>query len=69
MIPAEQVTAFEQEMDQAGVDYFVVSYPGVKHSFTNPTAGDYGIEALVYDPQADRQSWQMLLWLLEDTFK
>ena len=47
----------------------MIEFGGVKHSFTNPTAGDYGIDALVYDAEADRQSWQMLLWLLEDTFK
>lgn len=47
----------------------MIEFGGVKHSFTNPSAGDYGIEALAYDEQADKQSWQMLIWLLQDTFR
>jgi dienelactone hydrolase len=60
MIPAEQGAGFEEEMERAGVDYFLVSYPGVKHSFTNPEADDFARRfdmPLGYDPQADQDSW------------
>jgi dienelactone hydrolase len=68
-VPVERVAAFRDALGKSSADWTMIEFGGVKHSFTNPTAGDYGIDALVYDPGADRQSWQMLLWLLEDTFK
>src|SRR5690606_35841449 len=42
MVPAEQVDAFEQEMQAANVDYELIRYPGAKHSFTNPKADEFG---------------------------
>ena len=68
-VPAEKVDAFRQALEAAAADWTMIEFGGVKHSFTNPSAGDYGIEALAYDQQADRQSWQMLLWVLQDTFR
>lgn len=60
MIPPEQVAAFKQEMERAGVDYKVVTFPGVKHSFTNPAADEHGRRfglPLAYDAAADKASW------------
>ena len=55
--------------DLAGYSFVAqVNYPGAVHSFTNPDAGAHNMEALAYDEQADRQSWQMLLWMLADSF-
>ena len=68
-VPAERVGAFRAALAKSAADWTMMEFGGVKHSFTNPGAGDYGIDALVYDPPADRQSWQMLLWLLDETFK
>jgi len=68
-VPVERVGSFRDALAKSDADWTMMEFGGVKHSFTNPGAGDYGIDALVYDPQADRQSWQMLLWLLDDTFK
>jgi len=68
-VPAQKVDAFRQALEAAGADWTMIEFGGVKHSFTNPSAGDYGIEALAYDEQADKQSWQMLIWLLQDTFR
>ena len=68
MIPAEQVAAFSDEMKAAGARLEVVSYPGAKHSFTNPDADKVGMEALAYDAEADRQSWAAMLRLLGEVF-
>jgi len=68
-VPAERVGSFRDTLAKSTADWTMMEFGGVKHSFTNPAAGDYGIDALVYDSQADQQSWQMLLWLLGDTFK
>lgn len=59
-VPPEQVQAFEQEMDAAGVTYELHNYPGVKHSFTNPGADAVGERfdmPLKYDAHADSDSW------------
>src|SRR5574340_610946 len=42
MIPADTVAAFRKEMQGAGADFKVITYPGVKHSFTNPDADELG---------------------------
>lgn len=38
LVPAEQVAGFVSEMHNANADLMLRSYPGVKHSFTNPAA-------------------------------
>ncbi len=69
--PAEVVAAFEQEMQAAGADYELVSYPGVKHSFTNPDADKlaerFGMP-LAYDKHADEASWQQTRTFLAEIF-
>jgi dienelactone hydrolase len=40
MVPKEQLRAFEEEMRAAGAKAEVIVYPGAKHAFTNPDAGD-----------------------------
>jgi dienelactone hydrolase len=72
MIPPEQVAAFKREMEQAGVDYKVVVFPGVKHSFTNPVADENGRKfnlPLAYDAAADTVSWEETKRFLADIFK
>ena len=72
MVPPAQVEAFRQEMDRAGVQYLLVSYPGVKHSFTNPDADDFARRfdlPLAYDAQADRDSWAQTEVFLRELFR
>ena len=72
MIPAEQVAAFKREMEKAGANYKVVTFPGAKHSFTNPAADEYGREfklPLAYDAAADKASWDETQSFLADIFK
>lgn len=72
MIPAAQVEVFKQEMEAAGVDYKVVSYPGAMHSFTNPDADELGKKfnmPIAYNAAADRDSWERLQSFLRTIFK
>lgn len=65
-VPAERVQAFQQALDAAGADWRMVTYGGVRHGFTNPDAGAYGIDKLAYDPEADQDSWaEMKAFLTE----
>jgi len=60
-VPAVSVAAFKKEMDAAGANYRVISYPGAKHSFTNPDADAFGKKfniPLAYNSAADKASWQ-----------
>jgi len=68
MIPPEQVEAFRSEMTAAGARFEVVSYPGAKHSYTNPQADKAGMDGLAYDAEADRKSWAAMLGLFQQVF-
>jgi dienelactone hydrolase len=68
MIPPAEVDAFKQEMTAAGATFEVVSYPGAKHSFTNPDADKVGMEALGYNAEADQKSWAALLAMLKQVY-
>jgi len=71
-VTAEQIAAFKQEMQHAGADLEFVNYPGVKHSFTNPGASDYGKRfdmPLVYNAEADEDSWRRMQQFLKQVFK
>jgi dienelactone hydrolase len=68
MVPPRQVEAFKEEMRAAGARFEVVSYPGAKHSFTNPDADKAGMEGLGYNAEADQQSWAALLAMLKQVF-
>ena len=68
MVPAEQVTALVKEMTDAGVDFQLLSFPGVQHGFTNPRADQMGKRfelPLAYDRRADQISWQALMDFIE----
>lgn len=67
-VPAEQVTAFETEMRDAGVDWQMVKYGGAVHSFTNPAAGDDRSRGAAYNAAADRRSWEALRQFLAEIF-
>ena len=71
MVTPEQIQAFHKEMKAAGVDYKFVSYPGAKHSFTNPGADIYAERfniPLGYNAEADKGSWQDMQDFLQESF-
>jgi dienelactone hydrolase len=67
-VPEEQVRAFEEEMRAAGAKAEVIVYPNAKHGFTNPDAGTFGSDALAYDADADRRSWEAAVKFLREVF-
>ena len=67
-VPPEQIEGFKREMQAAGARFEVIVYPGAKHGFTNPNAGQYGMPQLAYDAQADRESWAAMLKLFKEVF-
>ncbi|MGA7882577.1 MAG: dienelactone hydrolase family protein, partial [Terrimicrobiaceae bacterium] len=70
-IPPEKVAAFKKEMEEAGADLKFISYPGAKHSFSNPAADEAGKKFsldIAYDAKADTESWKELQTLLQAVF-
>lgn len=67
MVPRTQVMAFWEEMDAAGANWHFHAYGGVKHGFTDPDSDTRGMAAIAYDASADRQSWDALLAMLDET--
>ena len=56
MIPPEEVAKFRKEMTDAGARFEVISYPGAKHSFTNPTQTRLEWRVLPYNAAVDKES-------------
>jgi dienelactone hydrolase len=61
-ITPEQIESFKKEMENAGVDYKFISYPGAVHAFTNPDADlnakKFNLSNIGYNEAADKQSWE-----------
>ena len=68
IIPPEQRAAFEKEMHDGGVDYRVILYGGVEHSFTNPDASAFGRPGIKYDERTDKRSWRAMLDAFNEAF-
>lgn len=71
-ISPEEIQAFKQEMETAGVDYRFISYPGAVHSFTNPDADKIAAEfglPIAYNKAADEQSWKDMQAFFQKVFK
>ena len=67
-IPAERIDAFKAAMSEAGVDFTFNGYDGARHGFTNPGAGNFGIDNLKYDEAADTASWRSMLQTFNQVF-
>lgn len=62
IVTEQQVAAFKEEMDKAGVSYEFVTIQGAKHGFTNPDSdrmghGEHGGPDIGYNKAADESSW------------
>ena len=70
-VTQEQINAFKQEMDSAGVQYEFINYEGAKHSFTNPIADSVGQKfnmPLEYNEKADKESWEKMKSVFQKVF-
>lgn len=65
-VPQEQLPAFAQEMDGAGVDWQLVSYGGAVHSFTDVHASVPG--KMMYDARTARRAFVAMHNLFDEVF-
>lgn len=67
-VPEEIAAQFRKKLEAGDVDWQMIIYGGVRHSFTMPDTGKYGMEALKYDADADRRSWGAMRTFLHEIF-
>lgn len=60
--PPETVLALSEELTEAGADWQLHSYGHTVHAFTNPAREE------MYNPRADRRSWQAMRNFLDEVF-
>lgn len=66
IIPAEQRNAFVDEMRAGGVDWQMLVYGGVGHSFTNREVNAMNRPGFHYDEKTDRRSWAAMRALFDE---
>lgn len=59
-VPAAEVSAFQDEMRKAGVDWQMIIYGRAVHSFTNPGSGSNLMSGAAYDRIADKRSFEAM---------
>jgi dienelactone hydrolase len=72
LVKPEQIAAFKKEMQDAGVPYTFIDYPGAVHGFTSPAATENGKKfnlPLAYDADADKKSWAEMQGFLQTVLK
>jgi dienelactone hydrolase len=67
LVAKEQLPAFEEEMNAAGVDWQLLSYGGAVHSFTDPNANVPG--KMMYDARTASRAFVSMHNLLDEVFK
>lgn len=67
LVPHEQLPAFENEMNAAGVDWQLLSYGGAVHSFTDPHANVPG--KMMYDAKTAKRAFIAMHNLLDEVFR
>ena len=67
MATPEAVNSLAAELSQMGADWQLHAYGNTMHAFTNPAANNADM-GTVYDPVADRRSWQAMSNFLQELF-
>ena len=61
--------SFENEMNNAGVDWQLNLYSGTVHAFTNPAAGNDPSKGAAYNERADKRSFNEMEYFFKEIFK
>jgi dienelactone hydrolase len=64
----DSMVAYVKAMNATPIDWQFIVYGGTRHSFTNPGADKYGMDALAYNRSADRRSWQHMTDFFDELF-
>lgn len=67
-VPAADIAAFKQELNDADVDWQMNIYANAVHSFTQPMAGNDPSRGAAYNEQADHRSWAAMNSFFQELF-
>ncbi len=67
-VPAKDLTAFEDEMKSAKVDWQLIQYGGAVHSFTDWNATG-ALQGAQYNERADKRSWEDMKQFFGELFR
>jgi dienelactone hydrolase len=56
----ETIAQMKEPLDAGKVDWFMVTYAGAVHAFTNPQADSFHIPGIAYNEKAATRSWQAM---------
>ena len=65
-VPAEEITAFQNEMKENKVDWQMIYYANSVHAFTDPEAGNDNSKGAAYNEKAAKRSWEHMLLFLKE---
>lgn len=68
-VPLADVTAFAQEMDEAGARWQLIMYGGAQHGFTHAQAVPGAVPGVAYDVDADKRSLSAAKMFLAEIFQ
>jgi dienelactone hydrolase len=66
--PPEKTVALAQELTESGADWQIHAYGHAGHAFTDLDRKTSTIPGVVYEPKADRRSWQAMVNFLAEIF-
>jgi dienelactone hydrolase len=65
----DHIQQFKGALDKAGIDWQMIVYGGAQHSFTNPSANQYGMKGIQYQKEADQRSWIHMKQFFDELFQ
>ncbi len=68
-LTSEHIGQFKAALDNAEIDWQMTLYGGAQHSFSNPSANQYGVKGVQYNAQADQRSWMHMRQFFEELFQ
>jgi dienelactone hydrolase len=66
--PGAEVSALQEELRKAGVDWELILYGGAVHSFTDWNAGSDNSRGAAYNERADKRSWAAMQQFFDELF-
>ncbi len=67
-ISSDHIAEFQTALNAAEIDWQMIVYSGAQHSFTNPSADQYGLKGAKYHKQADQRSWMHMKQFFDELF-
>jgi dienelactone hydrolase len=67
-VPEKDIKAFQDEMNNAKVDWQINIYSGAVHAFTNPKSGNNPATSTAYNETADKRSFEAMKQFFKEIF-